>query len=284
MLDTQNSDYLKKIKKFPFLSGDEEYILAKRWKEEKDQKAIKKILEGHLKLVAKIAQGYKGYGLPISDLIAEGNLGMMHAIKHYDPDRGNRFSTYAMWWIKANVQEYILKSWSLVKTGTTKAQKKLFFNLRKKQKALQTKGDNGLSEENIKIISSKLNVKEQEVQEMYNRLSQKDQSLNAPLKEGESSEWIEWIPDSRDDPETLLIEQNEMDKRKELFNTAMGYLKERERSIFINRRLKEPPKTLEVLSKEIGLSRERVRQLETEIFFKIQKIIKILSIPEKKSM
>jgi RNA polymerase sigma-32 factor len=280
-LDT-DQHYIRKIRKLPMLSSEQEYILAKQWRDQQDRKAIDKLISCHLKLVAKIASGYRGYGLPISDLIAEGNLGMMQAMKHYDPDKGYRFSTYAMWWIRASIQEYILQSWSLVKIGTTGAQKKLFFSLRKTQSKLNlpSENDDGLSPEKIKAIAIKLSVKEEEVLQMHQRLSGRDHSLNAPLntQEESASEWIEWIVDERENQETHTVQADEINKRRALFTKAISCLNQREHIILVDRRLKEPPLTLEEISSRMGISRERVRQIESTAFEKIRKQVKRLSI------
>lgn len=270
--------YLGLIKKIPLLTEEEEHILAKQWREKGDRKAIDRLLESHLRLVAKIAGGYRGYGLPLSDLIAEGNLGMMQAIKHFDPGKGFRFSTYALWWIKASIQEYILRSWSLVKLGTTSAQKRLFFNLRrmKREAPQQNNTQEDLTPEMAKHIAAKLGVKEAEVYQMNCRLGG-DYSLNISQSqsggEGES-EWIEWLADEDENQEMKLIQHDEMVKRHKLLETAMHVLNERERHIFIDRRLTEPPFTLEALSEKYGISRERVRQIEVHAFERLQKIIR----------
>lgn len=277
---TEMNHYLNLIRQIPLLTENEEYELAKEWREKGDRQAIDRLLQSHLRLVAKVAAGYRGYGLPLSDLIAEGNLGMMQAIKHYDPGKGFRFSTYALWWIKASIQEYVLRSWSLVKIGTTAAQKRLFFNLRKtKKEAPQHESAQGeLTPEMAQYIAKKLNVKEAEVYQMNQRLGG-DYSLNASQSqsggEGET-EWIEWLTDESDDQEIALIQQDEMKKRHDLLETAMQTLSQRERLIFIDRRLTEPPLTLEVLSDKYTISRERIRQIEVHAFEKLQKAIKNL--------
>ncbi len=277
-----NQHYMRKIRKLPMLTGEQEYILAKQWREQQDKKAVDKLVSCHLKLVAKIASGYRGYGLPVSDLIAEGNLGMMQAMKHYDPDKGFRLSTYAMWWIRASIQEYILQSWSLVKIGTTGAQKKLFFSLRKTQSklSLASESDHGLTPEKIKAIAEKLSVKEEEVLQMHQRLG-RDHSLNAPLGSQEESagEWIEWIADERDNQETHVVQIDEMNKRRSLFEQAVLCLNQREHIVLVDRRLKEPPLTLEELSAKMGISRERVRQIENAAFEKMRKQVKRLATP-----
>lgn len=283
-----NKHYINKIKKLPILSNEEEYILAKQWKEKQDSKAIEAILNSHLRLVAKIATGYRGYGLPISDLIAEGNLGMMQAMKHYDPEKGFRFSTYAMWWIKASMQEYILQSWSLVKIGTTNAQKKLFFSLKKTHAKLNqdTPNDEELSEEKIKRIAEKLSVKEDEVKQMHQRLGARDHSLNAPMgnQDESTTEWIEWISDEKDNQEIKIIQADEMKKRRTLFSKALTCLNQREHIILYDRRLKEPPLTLEEISSKLNISRERVRQIENSAFDKLKKQIKRLTTPHSHHM
>ncbi|MCX7338522.1 MAG: RNA polymerase sigma factor RpoH [Alphaproteobacteria bacterium] len=284
----ENRDYIRKIRQLPMLTSEEEYTLAKDWRERQDYKSVEKLINSHLRLVAKIAQGYRGYGLPLSDLIAEGNVGILQAMKHYDPDKGFRFSTYAMWWIRASMQEYILQSWSLVKIGTTRAQKKLFFGLRKAQhqidQELELDGNleghqDGLTPEKIKKIAEKLLVTPEEVLQMHQRLGAKDHSLNSPRgnSEDSTSEWIEWIADESDNQEIQLAQQDEMTERKRLFDQAMTCLDKREHAIFVKRRLAEPPRTLEELSTKLGISRERVRQIENKAFEKIQKFIKRLA-------
>src|SRR5712671_1306016 len=254
--------YLQEIRKFPMLEPGQEYMLAKRWKEHEDPEAAHKLVTSHLRLVAKIAMGYRGYGLPLSELISEGNVGMMQAVKRFDPDRGFRLATYAMWWIRAAIQEYILHSWSLVKMGTTAAQKKLFFNLRKLKGQLQAIEEGDLSPENVSKIATALDVPEQDVVNMNRRLAAPDHSLNAPLRaEGESQE-------------TKLGERQELGLRRDLLVKAMSHLNERERDILTHRRLREQPTTLEDLSQKYGISRERVRQIEVRAFEKLQKAIK----------
>lgn len=274
------SRYISRIREIPILSQEEEYELAKRWREKSDRQAIDRLLASHLRLVAKVAAGYRGYGMPLSDLIAEGNIGMMHATKHYDPQRGFRFSTYAMWWIKAHIQDYVLRSWSLVKIGTTSAQKRLFFNLRKTRQS-NPSHESGfeLSPEMVTHIAKKLDVKEEEVRQMNYRLAGSDYSLNMVVKDdGQSeSEWLEWLVDERDNQEIALVQRDEMDKRRKLLDQAMVSLTERERLILIDRRLTEPPHTLEVLSEKYGVSRERVRQIEISAFEKLQRAIKRLN-------
>jgi len=273
--------YLAEIKRFPILELNEEYMLAKRWQEHQDPKAAEKLVASHLRLVAKIANGYRGYGLPVGDLIAEGNVGLMQALRKFDPEKGFRFSTYAMWWIRANIQEYILHSWSLVKIGTTAAQKKLFFNLRRLKGEMQEAGELHISAQTIKDIASELNVSEQEVIEMSKRLSGPDQSLNAPLKEGGVEEWQDWLVDEDSSHETKIMEQDESQQKNSLLETAMQSLNEREYRIIKERRLAEPPVTLEVLSETLGISRERVRQIEIRAFEKLQKAVKIAALQKR---
>lgn len=269
--------YVRKVRQLNTLSLEEEYQLAKEWKEKQDQKAMKKLAEAHLKLVAKIAAGYRGYGLPMSDLIAEGNIGMMQAMKHYEPDRGFRFATYAMWWIKASMQDYILHTWSLVKIGTTAAQKKLFFSLKKTKRAIINETQDGAREEHltkdlVQKIAVKLSVSEDEVWSMEQRLDSKDASLHTPIGDGErTSEWMDWLADESDNQEVQLAQKDEMDKRRNAFNNAMTALNAREQQIIIGRRLDEPPKTLEEISQKLDISRERVRQLEFSAFEKLKK-------------
>jgi len=273
--------YIARIRDIPLLSQEEEYELATKWREKGDRQAIDRLLSSHLRLVAKVASGYRGYGMPLSDLIAEGNIGMMHAIKHYDPQRGFRFSTYAMWWIKAHIQDYVLRSWSLVKIGTTSAQKRLFFNLRKTRKSgPANESDFELSPEMVAHIASKLDVKEEEVRQMNHRLSGADHSLNVVISDDAQggSEWLEWLVDERDNQEITLVQRDEIDKRRQLLDKAMASLSERERLIIIDRRLTEPPHTLESLSDKYAISRERVRQIEVGAFEKLQRAIKRLSI------
>ncbi len=268
------SRYLLEIKKFPILEPQEEYILAKRWQEHRDPKAAEKLVSSHLRLVARIASGYRGYGLPLGDLIAEGNVGLMQALGKFDPEKGFRFSTYAMWWVRANIQEYILHTWSLVKIGTTAAQKKLFFNLRRLKGEIQSVDENTLSSETIKDIASELNVSEQEVVEMSKRLSGPDQSLNAPLKQDGLEEWQDWLVDEDSNHEETILERNETQEKNRILETALNTLNDRERQVIIERRLKDPPATLEVLSEILGISRERVRQIEIRAFEKLQKAVK----------
>ncbi|MBD21373.1 MAG: RNA polymerase sigma factor RpoH [Rhodospirillaceae bacterium] len=275
-LDPQSNlaRYLSEIRKFPILEVQEEFMLAKNWTERDDTESAHKLVTSHLRLVAKIAMGYRGYGLPLGELISEGNVGLMQAVKRFDPDKGFRLSTYAMWWIKASIQEYILRTWSLVKIGTTAAQKKLFFNLRKIKGHLQAIDDGDLSPENVKTIADNLNVPESEVISMNRRLAGPDNSLNAPLKTEGDGEWQDWLVDERANQEELLGEQEELEGRRNLLNQALVNLNERERHIFVERRLTENPKTLEELSEVYNISRERVRQIEVRSFEKVQTAIK----------
>ncbi len=266
--------YLQEIRKFPMLEPNEEYTLAKRWKEAQDSEAAHRLVTSHLRLVAKIAMGYRGYGLPLSELISEGNVGMMQAVKRFDPDRGFRLATYAMWWIRAAIQEYILHSWSLVKMGTTAAQKKLFFNLRKLKGQLQAVEEGDLSPENLKKIATELDVPEADVVSMNRRLASPDHSLNAPLRSDSEGEWQDWLVDESESQETTLGERQELGLRRDLLEKAMTHLNDRERHILTERRLKENPTTLEDLSQQYGISRERVRQIEVRAFEKLQKAIK----------
>ncbi|HUC66731.1 MAG TPA: RNA polymerase sigma factor RpoH [Stellaceae bacterium] len=266
--------YLQEIRKFPMLQPEEEYMLAKRWREHSDPDAAQRLVTSHLRLVAKIAMGYRGYGLPLSELISEGNVGMMQAVKRFDPDRGFRLATYAMWWIRASIQEYILHSWSLVKMGTTAAQKKLFFNLRKLKGQLQAIEDGDLSPENVKKIATELGVPEADVVSMNRRLAAPDHSLNAPLRSDGEGEWQDWLVDDVEDQETSLGERQELGLRRDLLRGAMSHLTPRERDILAERRLRDAPTTLEDLSQKYGISRERVRQIEVRAFEKLQKAIK----------
>ena len=271
---TNLSRYLSQIRKFPILEAEEEFILAKNWTEREDTEAAHKLVTSHLRLVAKIAMGYRGYGLPLGDLISEGNVGLMQAVKRFDPDKGFRLSTYAMWWIKASIQEYILRTWSLVKIGTTAAQKKLFFNLRKIKGQLQAIDEGDLSLENVQKISERLNVSETEVVSMNRRLSGPDNSLNAPLAADGDGEWQDWLVDESANQEEVLGQAEELAGRRKLLANSLTNLNERERYIFVERRLTENPKTLEELSEEYNISRERVRQIEVRAFEKVQKSIK----------
>ncbi|MCS6780916.1 MAG: RNA polymerase sigma factor RpoH [Geminicoccaceae bacterium] len=263
--------YLDEIRRFPMLEAEEEYMLAKRWREHEDVEAAHKLVTSHLRLVAKIAMGYRGYGLPMNEIISEGNVGLMQAVKRFDPDKGFRLATYAMWWIRAAIQEYILHSWSLVKLGTTAAQKKLFFNLRRLKSQMQAIEGGDLSPENVKQIAQTLEVTEQEVIEMNRRLEGPDHSLNAPLRAESESEWQDWLVDERAGQENELAEADELDHRRALLAEALKTLNERERHILTERRLKENPATLEELSAQYGISRERVRQIEVRAFEKLQK-------------
>jgi RNA polymerase sigma-32 factor len=265
--------YLEEIRRFPMLEPDEEYMLAKRWQEHQDKAAAEKLVTSHLRLVARIAMGYRGYGLPIGEVISEGNVGLMQAVKRFDPDRGFRLATYAMWWIRASIQEYILRSWSLVKMGTTAAQKKLFFNLRRVKGQLQALEDGDLRPDQVKAIARKLGVPEEDVVSMNRRLGG-DASLNAPVRaEAESGEWQDWLVDETPGQEERLVEREEMGRRKSYLVNALTTLNDRERRIFEARRLSEVPSTLEDLSAEFGVSRERIRQIEVRAFEKVQKAV-----------
>jgi len=275
------SRYLQEIRTFPMLEPDQEYMLAKRWREHADSEAAHQLVTSHLRLVAKIAMGYRGYGLPVSELISEGNVGMMQAVKRFEPDRGFRLATYAMWWIRAAIQEYILHSWSLVKMGTTAAQKKLFFNLRKLKGQLQAIEEGDLSPENVKKIATELSVSEEDVVNMNRRLAAPDHSLNAPLKIDGDGEWQDWLVDETDSQEIVLAEAQELSKRRKLLSHAMKSLNSRERHILTERRLKDEPTTLEDLSKEYGISRERVRQIEVRAFEKLQRAIKAQAMEQR---
>jgi len=264
------SRYLTEIRKFPLLAPEEEYMLAKRWKEHEDPEAARKMVTSHLRLVAKIAMGYRGYGLPVSEIVAEGNVGLMQAVKRFEPDKGFRLATYAMWWIRASIQEYILRSWSLVKMGTTAAQKKLFFNLRKAKTKIEAIEEGDMTPEHVATIADQLGVPEQEVINMNRRLSGPDSSLNAPLRSDSESEWQDWLADDTIDQETRMAEREEMGERHDLLTGALGELTEREREIIQARRLQDDPATLEELSQKYGVSRERVRQIEVRAFEKLQ--------------
>tara|TARA_B100001057_G_scaffold204715_1_gene205361 strand:+ start:2541 stop:3392 length:852 start_codon:yes stop_codon:yes gene_type:complete len=268
--------YLQEIKKFPMLTAEEEYMLAKRYKEHGDSKAAHKLVTSHLRLVAKIAMGYRGYGLPVTDLISEGNVGIMQAVKKFDPEKGFRLATYAMWWIRAQIQEYVLHSWSLVKIGTTAAQKKLFFNLRKIKNQLVSIDSGNLSPENVREIATRLDVKEGEVIDMENRLFTGDRSLNIKIGEENDTEWQDLIEDNKDTHDTTIENKNELDYRRELFMKALNTLKPREKEIVELRKLRERPLKLEELSKKFKISRERVRQIEEKALEKLQKeVLKI---------
>jgi RNA polymerase sigma-32 factor len=266
--------YLQEIRRFPMLQADEEYMLAKRWREHEDPDAAHRLVTSHLRLVAKIAMGYRGYGLPLSELISEGNVGMMQAVKRFDPDRGFRLATYAMWWIRASMQEYILHSWSLVKIGTTAAQKKLFFNLRRLKGQIQAIEEGDLTPEHVAKIAKELEVPESDVVNMNRRLMAPDNSLNAPLRADSEGEWQDWLVDDEASQESKLGDRQELGLRRDLLKTAMSHLTDRERDILMERRLKENPTTLEDLSAKYGISRERVRQIEVRAFEKLQKAIK----------
>jgi RNA polymerase sigma-32 factor len=265
------SIYLSQIKKFPMLDAEEEYMLAKNWRERGNLKAAHKLVTSHLRLVAKIAMGYRGYGLPVNELISEGNIGLMQAVKKFDPEKGFRLATYAMWWIKASIQEYVLKSWSLVKMGTTTAQKKLFFNLKKLKNQIAPNQEGDLRNEHVAEISKRLDVNSYEVINMNRRLMGHEKSLNDPIKAGETDEWQDWLVDDRLDQELIVSQKQEYDDKKELLNQAMTILNDREKRILEERRLSENPKTLEELSKKYKISRERIRQIETKAFEKLQK-------------
>jgi RNA polymerase sigma-32 factor len=264
------SRYLTEIRKFPLLTPEEEYMLAKRWREHEDPEAARRLVTSHLRLVAKIAMGYRGYGLPVSEIVSEGNVGLMQAVKRFEPERGFRLATYAMWWIRAAIQEFILRSWSLVKMGTTAHQKKLFFNLRKAKSRINALEDGDMRPEQVKEIATKLAVPEEEVINMNRRLTAPDSSLNAPLRSDSESEWQDWLADETIDQETRLAETEEMGERHDLLSTALGELTERERDIIEARRLRDDPVTLEELSQKYGVSRERVRQIEVRAFEKLQ--------------
>jgi len=263
--------YLTQIKKFPMLDAEEEYMLAKNWKERGNLKSAHKLVTSHLRLVAKIAMGYKGYGLPVSELISEGNIGLMQAVKKFDPDKGFRLATYAMWWIKAGIQEYVLRSWSLVKMGTTAAQKKLFFNLRKLKQQIAPTQEGDLKEEQVKEISDRLGVKSEEIVSMNRRMMGKEKSLNQPVKPGEDDEWQDWVVDDALDQELYVAQKQELDEKKSLLYEAIKILNDRERKILEARKLCNEPKTLDELSKKYKISRERIRQIETKAFEKLQK-------------
>jgi RNA polymerase sigma-32 factor len=264
------SRYLTEIRKFPLLSPEEEYMFAKRWREHEDPEAARRLVTSHLRLVAKIAMGYRGYGLPVSEIVSEGNVGLMQAVRRFEPDKGFRLATYAMWWIRASIQEYVLRSWSLVKMGTTAAQKKLFFNLRKAKTNIGAIEEGDLTPAHRAKLADQLGVTETEVTDMNRRLSGGDASLNAPLRSESESEWQDWLADDTADQETSLAEREEMGDRRELLMNAMKDLTDRERDIIQARRLQEEPATLEELSQKYGVSRERVRQIEVRAFEKLQ--------------
>jgi RNA polymerase sigma-32 factor len=268
------SRYLSDIRKFPLLSAEDEYMFAKRWREHEDPEAARQLVTSHLRLVAKIAMGYRGYGLPLSEVVAEGNVGLMQAVKRFEPDKGFRLATYAMWWIRAAIQEYVLRSWSMVKLGTTAAQKKLFFNLRKAKNHIGAIEEGDLTPQHTAQLADRLGVTEKEVTDMNRRLSGPDSSLNAPLRSESESEWQDWLADDTIDQETRLAEREEMGDRHNLLENAMHELTEREQQIIRARRLQEEPATLEDLSQKFGVSRERVRQIEVRAFEKLQKAMK----------
>ena len=265
------SIYLSQIKKFPMLDAEEEYMLAKNWRDNGNLKSAHKLVTSHLRLVAKIAMGYRGYGLPMNEIISEGNIGLMQAVKRFDPDKGFRLATYAMWWIKAAIQEYVLKSWSLVKMGTTAAQKKLFFNLKKIKKQIAPNQEGDLKDSQVNEISKRLDVDKNEVINMNRRLMGQEKSLNDPIKDGENTEWQDWLVDEGMDQELLISQKQELEDKKELLYKSIGILNEREKKILEDRRLNETPKTLDELSKKYKISRERIRQIETKAFEKLQK-------------
>ena len=265
------SAYLTQIKKFPILSAEEEYMLAKNWKERGDLKSAQKLITSHLRLVAKIAMGYRGYGLPIGEMVSEGNIGLMQAVKKFDPEKKFRLATYAMWWIKASIQEYVLRSWSLVKMGTTTAQKKLFFNLKKLKNQISPNNTGELNMKHVEEISKRLNVKKEEVISMNRRLLGKEKSLNDPVKDDNATEWQDWVVDDKIDQELKLAQDQEFSERKKLMDSSMGILNQREKEILTSRRLSENVATLEDLSKKFKVSRERIRQIETKAFEKLQK-------------
>ena len=265
------SIYLSQIKKFPMLDAEEEYMLAKNWKENGNLKSAHKLVTSHLRLVAKIAMGYRGYGLPMNEIISEGNIGLMQAVKKFDPDKGFRLATYAMWWIKAAIQEYVLRSWSLVKMGTTTAQKKLFFNLKKIKNQIAPNEEGDLKEIHVNEISKRLDVDKSEVINMNRRMMGQEKSLNDPIKDGEGSEWQDWLVDERLDQEFTTSQKQEYEDKKKLLYKSIGILSEREKEILEARRLTEEPRTLDELSKKYKISRERIRQIETKAFEKLQK-------------
>ncbi|WP_068027301.1 RNA polymerase sigma factor RpoH [Rhodoplanes sp. Z2-YC6860] len=266
--------YLEEIRRFPMLEPQQEYMLAKSWKEHGDRDAAHQLVTSHLRLVAKIAMGYRGYGLPISEVISEGNVGLMQAVKRFEPEKGFRLATYAMWWIKASIQEYILRSWSLVKMGTTANQKKLFFNLRKAKSKISALQEGDLRPDQVQVIAKRLGVTEQDVVDMNRRLGG-DASLNAPIRDdGESGEWQDWLADDSESQESVMAEHEELDNRRKALSSALEVLNDRERRIFQARRLADDPVTLEDLAAEFGVSRERVRQIEVRAFEKVQKAVK----------
>ena len=265
------SSYLTQIKKFPMLSAEEEYMLAKSWRDRGDLRSAHKLITSHLRLVAKIAMGYRGYGLPVSEMVSEGNIGLMQAVKKFEPEKGFRLATYAMWWIKASIQEYVLRSWSLVKMGTTTAQKKLFFNLKKIKNQISSGNNGDLKAEHVDKISKMLNVKKEEVVSMNRRLLGKEKSLNSPIKDESGVEWQDWIVDDKVDQELKFSHEQEFNQRKKLMDDSINILNPREKDILTSRRLSENVPTLEVLSKKYDISRERIRQIETKAFEKLQK-------------
>ena len=269
-LDGGLSKYLTQIKKFPMLSAEEEYMLAKSWRDRGDLKSAQKLVTSHLRLVAKIAMGYRGYGLPVSEMVSEGNIGLMQAVKKFEPEKGFRLATYAMWWIKASIQEYVLRSWSLVKIGTTTAQKKLFFNLKKLKNQIAPRTEGDLRDEQVKDIANRLSVSKDEVVSMNRRLSGKEQSLNTPIGE-DGEQWQDWLIDKNMDQELKFAQQEEMEQRKDLLQDSIKILNEREKDILYSRRLTDKPVTLENLSKKFKISRERIRQIENKAFEKLQK-------------
>ena len=264
------SAYLAQIKKFPMLDAEEEYMLAKNWQSTGNVKSAEKLVTSHLRLVAKIAMGYKGYGLPVNEMISEGNIGLMQAVKKFEPEKGFRLATYAMWWIKASIQEYILRSWSLVKIGTTTAQKKLFFNLKKIKNQIAPRSEGDLKDEDVKNIANRLDVSEDEVVSMNRRLSGKEKSLNSPIGD-DGDEWQDWVVDDKMDQELKFAQQEEMKQRRDLLKDSIKILNDREKEILYSRRLNDNPKTLEYLSKQFKISRERIRQIENKAFEKLQK-------------
>ena len=268
------SRYLQEIRRFPVLDPEEEYMLAKRWREHGDSDAAHKMVTSHLRLVAKMAMGYRGYGLPIGEVISEGNIGLMQAVKRFEPEKGFRLSTYAMWWIRAAIQEYILRSWSLVKIGTTAAQKKLFFNLRRVKNQIQALDDGDMTSDQVRLIANKLSVSEQDVTSMNQRLTGQDNSLNAPLRMDAEGEWQDWLVDENPNQETLLGENEEYKLRYALLEEAMKELTPREKDVLTARRLRDEPATLEELSQTYNISRERVRQIEVRAFEKLQRAMR----------
>jgi RNA polymerase sigma-32 factor len=275
------SRYLQEIRKFPMLKQEDEVDLANRWIKSEDHEAAHALVNSHLRLVAKIAMGYRGYGLPVGELISEGNVGMMQAVKRFDPDKGFRLATYAIWWIRAAIQEYILHSWSLVKMGTTAAQKKLFFNLRKLKNEMKAIDDGDLLPEQVSQIAERLNVSENEVVSMNRRMAKPDSSLNAPVREEGEGEWLDWLTDDQVSQEDQMVKSEELDNRRILLAHAMEGLKERERHILVERRLKDSPATLEILSQKFGISRERVRQIEVRAFEKLQKSMRNAALEQR---